>query len=47
MIGFDKSGITDKAEQKLILEERINDMYVAYELEDFVHLGKELSSAHN
>ena len=40
---MEKARITDIAEQTVILEEKMKDLYIAYEVEDFVHVEKEIS----
>lgn len=41
ILGFRKSGITDKAQQDIILNGRLQDLYIVHDIEEFTHIEKD------
>ena len=46
-MGFNKSGITCQDQQKITMEERIKDLYIAHDNDDFMYLEKENLVSYN
>lgn len=42
MLGFDKSDITDESQHEIILKERVNKIFVVYDVEEFVTIEKDI-----
>jgi len=42
-ISFDKAGITNRNEQENIINNKIKDLYIVRELEDFIYIEKDLN----
>ena len=41
ILNIGKVGISAEAEKDRVLNERVREMYAAYKIEDFIHIGKE------
>ena len=41
VLGFKKAGVFDVEQQNIIINEKLKDLYIMHEIEEFVHIGKE------
>ena len=38
-----KAGVKNLDQQKIIIEQKLKDLYIVHELDEFVHIEKEIS----
>jgi len=39
---FDRAGVTGQSQQSIIVNKKVKDLYIIHELDEFLHIEKEL-----